>query len=362
MCIRDRYQRRVRGSSLDVNMDRDSSNPSGASPEGAKALQIQIQPDSESLSLYHVDLSDTTCPLDLLILPTLPTSFKVRPNTRLRRLKESWIRSLNFPNTESILSDKWFPLLVFSFNGVPISDQDTATSLKIPEYAVVRVSSARPTAALNVEEQQIFALTKDIRSTQNDPDYEDVCFMVGPEQTELRASSFVCAARSKHIKARLDTLRLAGDELQISCLEHSPAAFQAMLEFLYTGKPVFPNNLEPEVLTLADEFCLDALKQLCEHRMVALLSTTTVIPYLQTASRLKCDKLQTAALEYVVDNFETVKESDSYKELTTDLLTTVIGFMLGREDGHSASSRVHKKQKNAHSCQDISHVVKEEVC
>lgn len=44
----------------------------------SKAVQIQIQPEcAESIRLYHVDLNNRTCPIDMLVVPASSASFKV---------------------------------------------------------------------------------------------------------------------------------------------------------------------------------------------------------------------------------------------------------------------------------------------
>ena len=48
-------------------------------PEGAKTVQIQVQSTADTIRMYHVDLTNLLCPVDVCILPGSAGSFKVSP-------------------------------------------------------------------------------------------------------------------------------------------------------------------------------------------------------------------------------------------------------------------------------------------
>lgn len=87
----------------------------------------------------------------------------MKPTTKLRRLKESWVKSLGSKSSGvEALKEPWISLLRFSFNGVEVEDSHTAAALGITDFATMRVESRRSSPALTLEEQQIFGLRDEI--------------------------------------------------------------------------------------------------------------------------------------------------------------------------------------------------------
>jgi hypothetical protein len=78
------------------------------------------------------------------------------------------IKSLNCSfggfGTEA-LKEQWMDLLEFSHNGVAINDSDTAGSLNMEDFTLVKVVSRRPTPELTLQERQLFQLSQDISAT-----------------------------------------------------------------------------------------------------------------------------------------------------------------------------------------------------
>ena len=131
------------------------------------------------------------------------------------------IKSLNCSfggfGTEA-LKEQWMDLLEFSHDGVAINDSDTAGSLNMEDFTLVKVVSRRPTPELTLQERQLFQLSQDISATLHQEvrtarasgnlvsqccvayqGFEDVTFVLS-EEVELKANRTVCAARSSHLK------------------------------------------------------------------------------------------------------------------------------------------------------------------
>ncbi|XP_036020450.1 BTB/POZ domain-containing protein 19 isoform X6 [Mus musculus] len=116
-----------------------------------------------------------------------------------------------------------------------------------------------------------------LRSLINNPQYSDICFVVGQERQEVFAHRCLLACRCNFFQ------RLLGPGVPSPVvLSTVPAeAFLAVLEFLYTNSVKLHQHSVLEVLTTAVEYGLEELRELCLEFVVKVLDVELVCEALQ---------------------------------------------------------------------------------
>ncbi|XP_032158202.1 BTB/POZ domain-containing protein 19 isoform X5 [Mustela erminea] len=120
-----------------------------------------------------------------------------------------------------------------------------------------------------------------LRSLLNNPQYSDVCFVVGQERQEVFAHRCLLACRCNFFQ-RLLGPKLGPGMPSPVVLSSVPAdAFLAVLEFLYANSVRLHRHSVLEVLTAAVEYGLEELRELCLEFVVKVLDVELVCEALQ---------------------------------------------------------------------------------
>eukprot|EP00611_Tribonema_gayanum_P007104 TRINITY_DN16471_c0_g1_i1.p1 TRINITY_DN16471_c0_g1~~TRINITY_DN16471_c0_g1_i1.p1 ORF type:complete len:513 (-),score=180.22 TRINITY_DN16471_c0_g1_i1:25-1563(-) len=169
-------------------------------------------------------------------------------------------------------------------------------------------------------------LAADLRGMVNCRELSDVTFLV--DGFPVFASRAHLAARSEHFRAMLyGGLResQAGCEIEVKDVSH--AVFIKMLEYLYTDTvgDLAP-DLAVQLLMASERYLLDRLKALCEESIRKGVTVENVVGVFLTAHKHNAEGLKEICLDYILDNLEAVKGTQSFNELKSepDLLFEII--------------------------------------
>ena len=113
------------------------------------------------------------------------------------------------------------------------------------------------------------------------------------------------SARSAVFRAMFQTDMAEKKERKVKIEGFSPEIIREMLSFIYSGwKHPFGLHVEvaEELMSAADFYQLDLLKQLCEEKLCASLSVENSVKYLVLANMHNTDKLTMKAMNVVVKN------------------------------------------------------------
>ena len=91
-----------------------------------------------------------------------------------------------------------------------------------------------------------------------------------------------------------------------------------MLNFIYTGNVSSQDTLSEiaaELLAAADKYQLDILKSICEEGLCSILKVTNCVEYLVLGNMYQTFKLKRMALSLVVENVDSITETDVIKDL-----------------------------------------------
>ncbi|CAN6329143.1 unnamed protein product [Urochloa humidicola] len=154
----------------------------------------------------------------------------------------------------------------------------------------------------------------------------DVTFVVSGKSFVAHKS--ILAARSPVFMAELFGEM---EERSTSCIEiqdMDPWVFQAMLNFIYTGKIPELDEKEEEAMILAqhliagaDRYMIDRLKVMCERRFAFGINVNTAAATLALAEQHRCSQLKAKCIEFIAggspENLKAVLATDGYKNLET---------------------------------------------
>ena len=91
-----------------------------------------------------------------------------------------------------------------------------------------------------------------------------------------------------------------------------------MLNFIYTGNVTSEDTLSEiasELLVAADKYQLDLLKSICEEGLCSTLEATNCVEYLVLGDMYQTFNLKRMAMRLVVENVDSITESDVIKNL-----------------------------------------------
>ena len=146
----------------------------------------------------------------------------------------------------------------------------------------------------------VLSLVTDLGGLVNNPDaFPDIQFDV--QGTTIYAHKSILCARSAHYAAMFRSGMAESAATVVTMHDCSAAAFQAQLEFLYTGSvPHFTGEIAVEVMTLADRLGLFDLHALCESALMQHIDSSSVVALLLTAHRHGAKELKQHCLSFIM--------------------------------------------------------------
>ncbi|XP_044891644.1 BTB/POZ domain-containing protein 19 isoform X1 [Felis catus] len=138
-----------------------------------------------------------------------------------------------------------------------------------------------------------------LRSLLNNPQYSDVCFVVGQERQEVFAHRCLLACRCNFFQRLLGPKLGSGMPSPVVLSTVPAEAFLAVLEFLYTNSVRLHRHSVLEVLTAAIEYGLEELRELCLEFVVKVLDVELVCEALQVAVTFGLGPLQERCIAFI---------------------------------------------------------------
>uniref|UniRef100_A0A452VIX2 BTB domain containing 19 n=1 Tax=Ursus maritimus TaxID=29073 RepID=A0A452VIX2_URSMA len=138
-----------------------------------------------------------------------------------------------------------------------------------------------------------------LRSLLNNPQYSDVCFVVGQERQEVFAHRCLLACRCNFFQRLLGPKLGPGMPSPVVLSTVPAEAFLAVLEFLYTNSVRLHRHSVLEVLTAAVEYGLEELRELCLGFVLKVLDVELVCEALQVAVTFGLGPLQERCIAFI---------------------------------------------------------------
>nr|XP_048286570.1 BTB/POZ domain-containing protein 19 isoform X6 [Myodes glareolus] len=147
-----------------------------------------------------------------------------------------------------------------------------------------------------------------LRSLVNNPQYSDVCFVVGQERQEVFAHRCLLACRCNFFQRLLGTEPGPGVPSPVVLSTVPTEAFLAVLEFLYANSVTLHRYSVLEVLTAAVEYGLEELRELCLEFVMKVLDVELVCEALQVAVTFGLGPLQERCIAFIEAHSQAVLE------------------------------------------------------
>jgi len=162
------------------------------------------------------------------------------------------------------------------------------------------------------------AALNDFTGLLEDDGSADVVFLC--EGRPLQAHRCILTARCEAFRGMFNSQMREGSKEschEVEILEASHAAFKYMLQYIYGGAVVVPEELAVELLGLADRYLLSGLKQLCGFTLARMVGVDTVARIIQAAERWDTPSgpLKALCLEYILANYEACVSHPVFEEL-----------------------------------------------
>jgi speckle-type POZ protein len=151
-------------------------------------------------------------------------------------------------------------------------------------------------------------------SLLDDPTSADVTFVVNNER--IPAHRIILAARSTYFRTMFSSgMKEAQKGNDIIVQDTSPAAFRALLRYLYTDELAFDDTVKllVDVLRKAKELELTRVVNHCEQRCERGLSAQNAVLLFMQADEYALEGLRESALRYLSRNLSTIRADSKAK-------------------------------------------------
>lgn len=136
--------------------------------------------------------------------------------------------------------------------------------------------------------------------------HSDIKFILDLGDTTLLAHKAILSARSEYFEAMFRVGGMSESSRSEMKINHDASSFRRMLEFIYTNDvkdiDICSPNEAIELLVMANEYLLEDLRQLCETRVVTMITTDNIGKLLLLSAGHNASALRDACAEFVQEN------------------------------------------------------------
>lgn len=99
----------------------------------------------------------------------------------------------------------------------------------------------------------------------------------------------------------------------LELLDLSKELAEEFLRYIYSDQIDNLDNFAPQLLSLAERFSLQGLKELCERNLIETITPENIASRLLIADEFGCDALKKASLAYCEENLTVLKKNLAWK-------------------------------------------------
>jgi protein-L-isoaspartate(D-aspartate) O-methyltransferase len=226
---------------------------------------------------------------------------------------EAFLSMLNFVYTGSFTAGQeyWKEILDIAKN-FQFENLEAVVTAKLNNQAVPIVSSF---------DQEI------TKYTGKEP-YSDIKFSVG--DTLIPAHKLILVAQSDHFRRMFAGSFKESLDGVIKIFDCTEALFMKVLDFIYTGNCAITEADCFGILEQANFFQLTRLIAMCEIFWYDQINIENAACVLDFGNHFNALQLKQFAMEYIFKNVDQVVQTNSWKELDIDLISSVLVFSVQR--------------------------------
>ena len=168
--------------------------------------------------------------------------------------------------------------------------------------------------------------------------HSDVTFLVGPEKSPVKAHKLILAAKSDVMDRMLYGKLAESQQRTVSLLNTDPTAFEALLQYIYTGEVEVEVDRLPILVQICDYFNVIPLKKECLKWLYNHVDYSNVCKYLSFSEKFdaslhaKCQSILFAETDAVLGSkaFATDMEGEYVRLLVQNDAVRATEFQLFR--------------------------------
>jgi len=174
-------------------------------------------------------------------------------------------------------------------------------------------------------------IISDLKSFVNNESLADISFEV--EEQVVHAHK-IMLMRCSYFKAMLEggfresTGGASKTPIRINDVRHQ--IFIALLEYLYTDRVDVQLDEAMELFQAADQFGVERLKIICEHKMLASITVDNAASIFHAADLHTAKGLREKALNFILNNFEAVSKTKCFEEMARSNVELVLQILQKR--------------------------------
>ncbi|GMH53623.1 hypothetical protein TrST_g10159 [Triparma strigata] len=153
----------------------------------------------------------------------------------------------------------------------------------------------------------------------------DITFLV--EGQEVHAHK-IMLMRCSYFRAMLEGgFRESTEQRTIPIQGVRKVIFLALLEYLYTDFVDLDLEIAMELFQAADQFGVERLKIICEHKMLGSITVDNAATVFHAADVHTAKGLREKSLNFILANFEAVSKSKSFEEMARENVELVLQIL-----------------------------------
>lgn len=166
----------------------------------------------------------------------------------------------------------------------------------------------------DIDQSKFSTLTADLSQLLQSSQFADTKLLVRGKEFPVHRA--VLSARSPVFEKMFDHDCKEKINGVVDIDDLSQDVCEQFLKFIYADKVDDLEAMAPELLSAADKYQLDSLKNLCEHYLSSTLSIDTASRLLLLADTHQAKQLKCQCIDYITDHIAKVKLTDSWKTVT----------------------------------------------
>uniref|UniRef100_A0A0K8S5H1 BTB and MATH domain-containing protein 43 n=1 Tax=Lygus hesperus TaxID=30085 RepID=A0A0K8S5H1_LYGHE len=149
-------------------------------------------------------------------------------------------------------------------------------------------------------------------------DQQCVDVVVVVQEKEFKVHKAVLAAHGPVFAAMFKVDMLESEQNRVTVKDCEHHVFEAFIKWLYLGEVDEVEQVNYELLALADQYQIDKLKVMCERSLSAKISVNNAIKILHLADLHRATSLKSKSLEFIKTRVPEISTSEDWPSLVND--------------------------------------------
>ena len=152
-----------------------------------------------------------------------------------------------------------------------------------------------------------------LRAVQKEGLWSDFTLAVG--KREFKVHRVVLAAQSPVFRRMIESPMAEGSSCRAEISDFTGDVVEEMVHFMYTGEAPNLQSMPQDLLTIADKYELNRLKNMCEKVLSSCLKVKNASATFVLAGQCNADKLKTLSMDFIAAHVSEVVQTPGWEAL-----------------------------------------------